>query len=128
MGCDMSMWWPTMRLSDAGLRRRKTKLIYPNHRHPPCPPKTRPRDRSNRLLCGANFDEFALRRRRWDGFARFAQGLNVEFNALANEFQYFSARLANRNTAGKVWNVRTIACLAFFNYHQVFHVDAPTAA
>jgi hypothetical protein len=28
-------WRLTMRLSDAGLRRRKTKLIYPNHRLPP---------------------------------------------------------------------------------------------
>jgi len=27
----------TMRLSDAGLRRPKTKLIYPNHRPPPWP-------------------------------------------------------------------------------------------
>ena len=75
------------------------------------------RDRSTQLLCGADFDEFALRRRWRDGFARFAQGLDVEFNALANEFQYFSARLANRNAAGKVWNVRTIACLVFFTYH-----------
>src|SRR5580658_3612431 len=28
-------WVLTMRLSDAGLRRRRTKLIYPNHRPPP---------------------------------------------------------------------------------------------
>jgi hypothetical protein len=27
----------TMRLSDAGLRGRQTKLIYPNHRPPPWP-------------------------------------------------------------------------------------------
>ena len=27
----------TMRLSDAGLRRRKTKLLYPHHRPPPWP-------------------------------------------------------------------------------------------
>jgi hypothetical protein len=40
----------TMRLSGAGLRRRQTKLIYPNHRLPPWLPKTRPRDRSNRWL------------------------------------------------------------------------------
>jgi hypothetical protein len=106
-----------MRLSDAGLRRLKTSAVYPDHRLPPWLTEDAARDRSNRLLCGADFDEFALRRRWRDGFARFAQGLDVEFNALANEFQYFSARLANRNAAGKVWNVRTIACLAFFNYH-----------
>jgi hypothetical protein len=40
----------TMRLSDAGLRRRKTKLICPDHRPLLGSPKTRPRDRSNRLL------------------------------------------------------------------------------
>jgi hypothetical protein len=39
-----------MRLSDAGLRRRQTNLIYPDHRLPPWPNETRPRDRSNRLL------------------------------------------------------------------------------
>jgi hypothetical protein len=54
-----------MRLSDAGLRRRQSKLIYPNHRLPPCvkrshfipiidfPPwhnEDDTRDRSNRLL------------------------------------------------------------------------------
>jgi hypothetical protein len=40
----------TMRLSDAGLRQRQTKLIYLNHRSLLGSPKTRPRDRSNRLL------------------------------------------------------------------------------
>jgi hypothetical protein len=40
----------TMRLSDAGLRRRKTKQIYPNHRLPPCLNEDAARDRSNRLL------------------------------------------------------------------------------
>jgi hypothetical protein len=41
----------TMRLSDAGMRRLKTKLIYPNHRPPLLgPPKDTARDRSNRLL------------------------------------------------------------------------------
>jgi hypothetical protein len=39
-----------MRLSDAGLRRRPTKLIYPNHRLPPWPTEDVTRDRSNRLL------------------------------------------------------------------------------
>jgi hypothetical protein len=34
-------------LSDAGLRRRRTKALNSNHRL--CSPKTRPRDRSNRL-------------------------------------------------------------------------------
>jgi len=106
-----------MRLSDAEMRGLKTKVICPDHRLPPWLAEDATRDRSNRLLCSANFDEFALRRRWRDGFARFAQSLNVEFNALANEFQYFSARLADRNAARKVWNVRTIACLAFFNYH-----------
>jgi hypothetical protein len=40
----------TMRLSDAGLRRRPTKLIYPHHRLPPWLNEDAPRDRSNRLL------------------------------------------------------------------------------
>src|SRR5580693_9196522 len=41
-----------MRLSDAGLRRQPTKLIYPDHRFPPWPNEAAPRDRSNRLLEG----------------------------------------------------------------------------
>ena len=40
----------TMRLSDAGLRQRQTKALYPNHRPPPWPNEDAPRDRSNRLL------------------------------------------------------------------------------
>ena len=36
----------TMRLSDARLRRRTTKLIYPNHRLPPWLAEAIPRDRS----------------------------------------------------------------------------------
>jgi hypothetical protein len=39
-----------MRLSDAGLRQRQTKLIYPNHRPPPWLIEDAARDRSNRLL------------------------------------------------------------------------------
>jgi hypothetical protein len=40
-----------MRLSDAGLWCRATKLIYPNHRLPSLADRRRyPRDRSNRLL------------------------------------------------------------------------------
>jgi len=39
-----------MRLSDAGLRRRQTKLIYPNHRLPPWLTEDATGDRSNRLL------------------------------------------------------------------------------
>ena len=39
-----------MRLSDAGLRQRPTKLIYPNHRLPPWLNEDATRDRSNRLL------------------------------------------------------------------------------
>jgi hypothetical protein len=42
-----------MRLSDARLRRRQTKLVYLNHRLPPWVTEaTSPRDRSNRLLEG----------------------------------------------------------------------------
>ena len=44
------------------------KLIYPNHRLPPWLTEDATRDRSNRLLGGANFDEFALRRRWRDRF------------------------------------------------------------
>jgi hypothetical protein len=39
-----------MRLSDAGLRRHQTKLIYLNHRSPSWLTEDTPRDRSNRLL------------------------------------------------------------------------------
>jgi len=39
-----------MRLSDAGLRRRQPKPVYPNHRPPPWLTEDGPRDRSNRLL------------------------------------------------------------------------------
>jgi hypothetical protein len=39
-----------MRLSDAGLRRRPTELIYRNHRPPPWLTEDASRDRSNRLL------------------------------------------------------------------------------
>jgi hypothetical protein len=39
-----------MRLSDAGLRRRPTKLIYLNDRPPPWLTEDVTRDRSNRLL------------------------------------------------------------------------------
>src|SRR6266478_9970975 len=44
------MWALTMRLSDAGLRRLKTKTVYPDHRSPPWLTEDAPRDRSNRLL------------------------------------------------------------------------------
>jgi hypothetical protein len=40
-----------MKLSDAGLRRRPTRLLDPNHRLPPwLTEDDTPRDRSNRLL------------------------------------------------------------------------------
>ena len=39
-----------MRLSDAGLRRHPTELIYPDHRLPPWLNEDATRDRSNRLL------------------------------------------------------------------------------
>jgi len=39
-----------MRLSDAGLHRRQTKAVYPNHPFPPWLTEEVPRDRSNRLL------------------------------------------------------------------------------
>jgi hypothetical protein len=47
----------TMRLSDAGLRQRQTKLIYPNHRLPPWLTEDATRDRSNRLLDDIANDE-----------------------------------------------------------------------
>ena len=40
----------TMRLSDAGLHRRQTKALYPNHRSSPWLAEDATRDRSNRLL------------------------------------------------------------------------------
>ena len=40
----------TMRLSDAGLRRRQTKALYLDHRPPPWLTEDATRDRSNRLL------------------------------------------------------------------------------
>jgi len=39
-----------MRLSAAGLRRRQTKVLYPNHRLPPWRTEEDTGDRSNRLL------------------------------------------------------------------------------
>jgi hypothetical protein len=42
----------TIRLSDAGVRQRKTKLIYPNHRPFPWSTEAATRDRSSRLLEG----------------------------------------------------------------------------
>lgn len=39
-----------MRLSDAGMRERQTKLIYPHHRPTPWPIRAAARDLSNRLL------------------------------------------------------------------------------
>jgi hypothetical protein len=46
----VTQWCLTMRLSDAGVRRRPTKLFYPNHRLPPWLTEDAARDRSNRLL------------------------------------------------------------------------------
>jgi hypothetical protein len=40
----------TMRLSDAGLRRRQTELIYADHRLPPWLNEDAARDRSNRIV------------------------------------------------------------------------------
>jgi hypothetical protein len=39
-----------MRLSDAGLRQRQTKALYPNNRRSPWLTEDATRDRSNRLL------------------------------------------------------------------------------
>jgi hypothetical protein len=44
-------WRITIRLSDAGMRRRQTEPIYPDHRPSPWFTEGAPRDRSNRLLC-----------------------------------------------------------------------------
>jgi hypothetical protein len=61
-----ALWWNlTMRLSDAGLRRRQTELIYPDHRLPPWLTEDATRDRSNRLL-----DTISLTR---DSVPRFSQ-------------------------------------------------------
>jgi hypothetical protein len=43
----------TLRLSDTGLRRLKTKPLYPNHRLPPALIEDATRVRSNRLLDGS---------------------------------------------------------------------------
>ena len=48
-----------MRLSDAGLRCREAKLIYPDHRSPPWLTEDATRDRSNRLLDGGADGKFA---------------------------------------------------------------------
>jgi hypothetical protein len=48
-----------MRLSDARMRRRQPKLIYPNHRLPPWLTEDAPRDRSNRLSDGCADGKFA---------------------------------------------------------------------
>jgi hypothetical protein len=54
-----------MRLSDAGLRQRQTKLIYPDHRPTPCLTEDVPRDRSNRLLDDSSRFEPTLGQIRW---------------------------------------------------------------
>jgi hypothetical protein len=41
-----------MRLSDAGIRQRQTKAVYPDHPLPPWVTEDAPRDRPNRLLEG----------------------------------------------------------------------------
>jgi hypothetical protein len=41
-----------MRLSDAGLRKRPSRLLYPHHRLPPWINEVGTRDRSNPLLGG----------------------------------------------------------------------------
>ena len=47
----MLPWRLTNRLSDAGMRQRPTKLIYPDYRLPSLAHRRHyPRDRSNRLL------------------------------------------------------------------------------
>jgi hypothetical protein len=43
----------TMSLSDAGLRSRTAKMLYPNHRLTPWLTEDAARDRSNRLLDGS---------------------------------------------------------------------------
>src|ERR1700722_2444092 len=43
-------WYLTIRLSDARLRNRQTKMLFPDHRLPPWLTEDAPRDRSNRLL------------------------------------------------------------------------------
>ena len=48
----------TMRSCDAGMRRRQTKLFYPNHRLPPWPNEDAARDRSNRLLGAARIRSY----------------------------------------------------------------------
>ena len=66
----------TMRLSDARLRRRQTKPVYPNHRPPPWLTEVAsPRDRSNRLLGGCTDDDRCanLERRRFRGYLTLTQ-------------------------------------------------------
>src|ERR1700721_1308725 len=56
----------TMRLSDAGLWRRQTKMLYPNHRLPPQLNESATRDRSNRLLDGLLTPMLGHHIRTWD--------------------------------------------------------------
>jgi hypothetical protein len=52
-----------VRVSDAGLRRSKTKLLYPNHRLPPWLTEDATRDRSNRLsnaTCTSEFSHYRV--------------------------------------------------------------------
>jgi len=58
-----SVWHITMRLSDAGLRCRQTKLIYPDHPFPPWRTEDATRDRSNRLFCAARQNQSGVT---WD--------------------------------------------------------------
>src|SRR5258708_26538447 len=70
----------TMRLSDARLRCRETKLIYPDHRPSPWLIKMRPRDRSNRLLDDI-YHKFTRRCTRLGGCEALGQDFRVSWDA-----------------------------------------------
>jgi hypothetical protein len=69
----------TTRLSDAGQRQRPTKLIYADHRLPPWLTEDAPRDRSNRLLGGAQL----MRPTRIDYYGTGCNVLNRTFFSMA---------------------------------------------
>src|SRR5580658_1383875 len=91
-------WYLTMRLSDAGLRRRPTKLIYPNHPPPPLLSEAAARDRSSRFLavcrriflrnnCGDAVSPGVYRQ----GFCRFRQLPEIEIGGS----EYLAASFKN---------------------------------
>jgi hypothetical protein len=113
-----------MRLSDARLRCRQTKLIYLDHRLPPWLIEDSPRDRSNRLL-GGDLDIFDAAGRRGNRIAVFTQPIQMKFYSLANRLLRRGQSLTRSNTSREIWDIGGIVATCIFNDNRVAHVRDP---